>query len=321
MKKALKVVLSFALAAVFLYFAFRGIGWADFWSGLLSADWLWMAAYAVAAVLALVFREVRWRGMLLPFDSSLRRLDVWDSINVGNVVNVVLPGAGEFVRCGYVGKRSGYDKALGTIVSERICDFLAVGLVFVLALSLSGDAVREFFRDTVAGPAAARFGNAAVWIAVAAAVLLFVAAVFLVRRFRDSSRICGRIASALRGVLDGLAGFLKIRGKVVFLLSTVMIWLMYTLMTFFAIRALPALSGLTFVDALFISGLGNIASVIPVPGGIGAYHYIIALTLQSVYGIEWSVGLVFATLSHEAHAVIILLLGLASYLRLSIKKY
>jgi len=321
MKKALKIVLSFILAAVLLFFAFRGIDWSAFWSGLLQTDWRWMVAYLVVAVLALVFREMRWRGMLLPF-GPVRRLDVWDSINVGNVVNVVLPGAGEFVRCGYVSKRGrvGYDKSLGTIVSERLWDFLAVGIVFVLALSFAGKRVRNFFRESVVGPLSQRFGSVGIWLVVLGAIAILVLIFVIIWRCRERSRFCGKVASVLKGVIDGFSSFMKIRRKGLFSLYTVGIWLMYTLMTYFALRAVPSLSGLSFVDALFISGLGNIASVIPVPGGIGAYHYLIALTLQSVYGVEWQTGLLFATLSHEAHAVVILLLGLVSYVRLSVKK-
>ena len=116
----LKYLLSLALAGALVYFALRGIDWRAFAEGLGETRWGYALLYLLAALLALVFREERWRAMMLPLNPEVRRIDAWDSANVGNVVNVVLPGAGEFVRCGYISsKRFSYDKAFGTSVSER----------------------------------------------------------------------------------------------------------------------------------------------------------------------------------------------------------
>jgi hypothetical protein len=95
---------------------------------------------------------------------------------------------------------------------------------------------------------------------------------------------------------------------------------MYVLMCWAGFKALPMLDSLTFVDALFISAVGNIASVIPVPGGIGAYHYLVALTLQSIYAATWDTGILYATLCHETHAILIIVLGILSYFRLTLRK-
>lgn len=109
-------------------------------------------------------------------------------------------------------------------------------------------------------------------------------------------------------------------GKWLFAFWTVCIWLMYILMSYLVLLAVPDLAGLGFADALFISAIGNIASVIPVPGGIGAYHYLVALTLSSLYGAGWGTGILYATLSHELHAVLIIILGIASYFSQTLRK-
>ena len=57
---------------------------------------------------------------------------------------------------------------------------------------------------------------------------------------------------------------------------------MYLLMCYSILKAVPALSGLGLEDALFFTAVGNIASVIPVPGGIGAYHYLVALSVSTL---------------------------------------
>lgn len=257
---------------------------------------------------------------MLPLNPEVRRIDAWDSANVGNVVNVVLPGAGEFVRCGYISsKRFSYDKAFGTIVSERAWDVIAVGLLFVAALALNWDTFGNFFVENIWRPLNSRMSLSLWWI-IAALAVLAAACLLLVFRFRNRSSFCGKAAGALHNMWSGLASVTRMRRPWAFVLYTAGIWCMYMLMCYFVFRAVPALSHLTLLDALFISSVGNIASVIPVPGGIGAYHYLVALALQSLYGASWETGILAATLNHELHAIIILLVGALSYACLTVRR-
>ena len=316
----LKYLLSLALAGALVYFALRGIDWRAFAEGLGETRWGYALLYLLAALLALVFREERWRAMMLPLNPEVRRIDAWDSANVGNVVNVVLPGAGEFVRCGYISsKRFSYDKAFGTIVSERAWDVIAVGLLFVAALALNWDTFGNFFVENIWRPLNSRMSLSLWWI-IAALAVLAAACLLLVFRFRNRSSFCGKAAGALHNMWSGLASVTRMRRPWAFVLYTAGIWCMYMLMCYFVFRAVPALSHLTLLDALFISSVGNIASVIPVPGGIGAYHYLVSLALQSLYGASWETGILAATLNHELHAIIILLVGALSYACLTVRR-
>ena len=314
----IKYTLSAVLAAVLVYFAFRGVDWQAFREGLRQTRWTYVALYFIVALLALVFREERWSALIRPLDPQVRRLHVWDSINVGNIINIVLPGAGEFARCGYVSsRRMGYDKALGTIACERLCDVVAVAVLLFAAMILQRERFGAFFLENIWTPMAGRLGGALVWLA-AGAVLLLAAACWAVLHFRSRVPLFARIADSLRGLGAGFASVARLENKGTFLLSTVGIWTMYILMFWCTLRALPALDGLSMTDALFLSAVGNIASVIPVPGGIGAYHYLVALSLQSLYGLDWDSGILVATLGHEAHAILIIVIGVISYLRLSV---
>ena len=316
----IKYTLSGILAVVLVWFAFRGVDWKAFWAGLQQTRWFWVAVYFVAALLALVFRERRWTALMRPLDPSLRRLHVWDAINVGNLVNVVLPGAGEFVRCGYVSsKRMSYDKALGTIVCERLSDVVAISILLIIALAAKWSTFGPFFVENVWTPMAGRMGGSMVWLLVGVVALLaaFIWAIF---HFRDRVRFFGKISEKLRGLGAGFASIAKMDRKWPFIFSTVGIWAMYVAMMWCTIRAIPMLDALTLTDALFLSAVGNLASVIPVPGGIGAYHYLVALSTQSLYGASWETGILLATLGHEAHAILIIVVGVISYAHLTLQK-
>ena len=322
-KKAANIIkysLSAALAAILVWLAFRGVDWKAFWAGLQQTRWLYMVLFFVAATLALVFREERWRALMHPLDPEIRRLPVWDAINIGNLVNVVLPGAGEFVRCGYVrSRRMSYDKALGTIACERVFDVIMVFLLILVALVLKWESFGTFFVESVWQPMAGRLGGSLGWV-LAGVVALLAALVWAVFRFRTRVPLFERIAGAFRGIASGFASIAKMERKWPFLLSTLGIWAMYVLTMWCTVRSIPALDSMTGVDILFLSAVSNIASIIPVPGGIGAYHYLVALTAQTLYGATWETGILAATLGHEAHALLIIVVGVISYISFSLRK-
>jgi len=315
----IKYTLSFLLAGVLVYFAFKGVDWTAFWQGLQETRWGWVAMFILFSVLALVIREERWRALIKPFDQEAKRLDIWDATNVGNVVNVVLPGAGEFVRCGYVSRRNlSYDKAFGTIICERACDIVAIILLFVIALVTGWDKFGNFFVEQIWQPSAGKASFSMGWI-VAAVVLLIAVGIWAIFHWSGSNKFCGKVAGWIKGLGAGFTSMSKMKHKGLFILYTVGIWAMYVGMSWSGLKALPMLSELTLSDAIFISAVGNIASVIPVPGGIGAYHYLVALTLQSIYGATWDTGILYATLCHESHAILIIVLGIVSYVSLTLR--
>ena len=59
------------LAAVLLYFAFRGVKWADFMDGIRSCDFRWSLVSMAASILAFVVRGLRWRQVMLPLNPSI----------------------------------------------------------------------------------------------------------------------------------------------------------------------------------------------------------------------------------------------------------
>lgn len=318
--KTVKYILSLAIAAVLVWLAFRSVDWASFLDGLNQTRWGFIALFIAASIGALVFRTLRWQALLGPIGAEVRPLVIWDANNIGNLTNIVLPGSGEFVRCGYVATgKARYDKVFGTVLMERIWDILAIVILFVLAICLNRARFGSFFAEHIWGPLSAKAGGSLPWIA-AAMLLVLAAALWALWHFRNRSKLCRKAADAVKGLAEGFGSIAKMRRKWLFALYTAGIWAMYILMCWFVMKAMPALEGLSFVDAIFISAVGNIASIIPVPGGIGAYHYLIALSLSSIYAVPWATGILFATLNHELHAVLVIILGVASYLRFSLGK-
>lgn len=342
----IKYVVSVALAAVLLYFSFRGVNWTDFLDGLRACSWGWIAVAMGAGVMSFWLRGLRWRELLIPIDPSTRRLVSFNAINIGLLANLIFPRIGEFVRCGFITRHSAviqdnanpsgkshlasYDKVLGTVITERSLDVLTLlSLVAILFFSMR-EKVGNFLTDKIINPLFGRIDMGLTWILALTIITgIGILSVWLVRKFRDRNRIAAAVCRLASGMWGGLVSLFKIRRWWLFVIYTILIWTMYWLMSMSVLLAVQGmdmsmlsadfsgavekLAGLGASDALFLMIVGSLSSLVPVPGGFGAFHYIVATALTSVYGVPFGVGIMFATLSHESQTITQILCGGLSY--------
>ena len=323
-RNILKYTLSLVLAAVLLWFCFREVNWQEFLESLKGCRWEWVMLSILAGVLSNWFRAERWREILLPLDAGTSRRSVFNSVNIAYLANFIFPRIGEFVRCGVVSRDSavqgdrkdgqglGYDKVLGTVVTERSIDLLMMFGILVGFLCLKWNEFGAFFIDNIWLPASGRLNLNLWWIAVIllAAVGLCVAFVVF---FRDRNVLASKLWSILKGVGEGLVSCFRMKNAWKFILHSVLIWLMYFLMSYTSMRAVPLLDSLGLADAMFLMLVGSLGWLVPVPGGFGAFHYIVALALSTVYSLPFELGIIFATISHESQSIMMALTGLVSY--------
>lgn len=344
-RKAIKYIAAAVTAAAMLYFSFREVKWDDFIASLCGCDWIWIIAAMIAGVISFWLRAVRWRELLLPIDPDTSGKVTFNAINISYLVNLVLPRAGEFARCGIVTehsapdsedggrKKASYDKVLGTVVLERSWDVMTM-LLLVLALAvMMWGRFGEFFTDKIIAPVSGRMNMSLFVLGIGAAAVCIVL-LWTLMRLRGRSRTASAILGFLKGLYQGAISCLGMKKAWLFFLYTALIWTMYWAMSFavlLAVQGMDAsalapefagaverLAGLGAADALFLMLAGSLSSLIPVPGGFGAFHYIVAVALSSVYGIPFPMGIVFATLSHESQTLTMLICGGASYVSESV---
>lgn len=323
-KDILKYTLSAVLAIVLLYFSFRGVKWEDFIEGIRTCRWEFILLSMAAGIAAFWFRSIRWRQLLVPIDQNTEKLTTFNAVNIGYIANFVFPRIGEFVRCGVVSRRSkdgkaSYDKVLGTVVMERGWDLLSMLVLMVVLLAARWEKFGNFFISQMWEPMAESLDFSIWWIA-GGLVGIACATLYVMWRTRDTNAIVKKIWEFLRGLIQGLSSCLKMKDKWSFVFSTALIWGMYWLMAAATMWALPALDQLTITDALFLSLAGSFGWLIPVPGGFGAFHFIVASALQAIYGIPFELGIIFATLSHESQAVTMAVFGGVSYISEAVRK-
>ncbi len=344
----LKYGSSVALAAALLYGSFRGVCWGDFLQGLKACRWGFVVLSMAFGLLAFYLRALRWRELLLPIDRTTSRLTCFNAINISYLVNMVLPRVGEFVRCGYITAHSpkeldsnesnhrvaSYDKVLGTAALERSVDVAAMLSIVSVFLFFTWNRFGGFFSEKVLGAASGSLSAGKV-IVMVACVFAAVSAIFCAILFAGKLKILGKVRDFCKGIWVGFISCLRMKGAWKFFVLTAGIWLCYWMMSvtiLWSLRgispdsvslelasAVETLQGLGLTDAMFLMLVGSLSSIVPVPGGFGAFHFLVSSAISYVYGIPVQFGMIFATLSHESQAVNQILWGGISWISESLR--
>ncbi len=323
-KKAIQWIAMLALAGVLLYFAFRGVKWEDFVNGIKNCRWEWIVLSMAASIAAFVVRGLRWRLVMLPLNPAISRREAYDGVTIAYLTNFALPRAGEFARCGVIsatGKAS-FESVLGTVVLERTWDMLSYVIILVLILFAGDSAFMGFVNESVLSPLVDRFQMRLLWIVAAVIIAVLVCCWMLwhCRAVIKKTKVGGKLYAVLAGLLRGLKSGLKMKHKGLFFFYTFLLWFCYWLMSFCTIQAFPEVGFLNWADALFLMVVGGLGWIVPVQGGIGAYHFILSMAMASIYGIDQTQGVVFATISHESQALTMFICGAVSLFAIYITK-
>ncbi len=251
-----------------------------------SANYLWIVLVILAFTVSNISRAIRWNMLLRPLGYSPRLINAFLCTVLGYFANLGLPRLGEVVRAGTMAQyeKIPLEKTMATIVLDRLVDAISILSATALALFLQYDTIIAFAMEYV--DLSSRFGglgSVLLWAVLVLAVFLLLFLAFRKRILRTA--LYGRIRELAAGFRDGLVSISKIDRPLLFILHSVNIWLMYFLMTWLCFFAFEPTSGLTAVVALVVFVFGGWGIVIPSPGGMGTYHFLVQTALQ-MYGIN-----------------------------------
>lgn len=261
-----------------------------------SAGALAVVAAAVGVyALATAVRGWRWHRLLRAAKVPHATRDAYALVPVGYMGNTVLPArGGELLRVFLLASRSTARRreVLGSIVSERLVDALALALLFV--------------GLTFAGVADSPLGERPALLAIAAVALGLVALrLYLALRRRGRLDAFARRVRPFAGALAPLLGRLGVLlGSV-----TVGVWLLEGLVLWLVSRSLEL--HLTLVGSCFVLVLSAFLSLVPAaPGYVGTYDAAIIFALKAL-GITGGQAVGFALLTRFVVFVPITVVGLA----------
>lgn len=312
MRRALRLGISLALSALFLWLAFRDVDFRVV-SDLLGAVSLpFVGAYVATLVFIQGARAARWDILVRPF-ATITRAAAFRISNLGAMLVLVLPlRLGELSRPYLLKRESGapMSAGLGAVVVERAVDGLLVTLFFFLSTMISGDDARVPQGLHTAALLALSFFGAAM-LAVVATLLWRTAALEVTRRIVApiSTALAARLTEMLVAFVDGLRSLPSARAVVGLVAWTAVYWLANGLGYWFVMLAfgwsLPATAGFTLVSIIVI------AIMVPAgPGFLGTYQAGIVLGLTAIYGVGVSEAATYGLVVYPLNVLVVIGFGL-----------
>lgn len=316
-KSFLKYSISLLVAVALFWYLYKDIDFTDMMARFRQADLTWVYLSIALSFLSHLIRAYRWNLLLEPLGYNLKTGRTFLAVMVGYLVNFIVPRAGEVSRCGILNKTDNVpiSQGFGSVVTERIIDVLCLLIIVLITLSLEFDRLRDFFFNLISQKTEGVEVNYTIWIVLASIALVAVIGFILLKRNQTwlmQKPLIRKIAEFLKQLVQGILSIRKLKKKSQFVLSTVLMWILYFFMTYVVIYSLDETSGLTITAGFTMLVLGGIGMATPVQGGIGAFHYLMSAGLM-LYGIPENDGIFFAFLLHTTNSVAIMILGLITF--------
>ena len=264
-------------------------------------------------------RALRWRLLMEPLGYRPAILNTFFAVLIGYLTNQAVPRLGEVLKCTVLARyeKIPADKLVGTIILERIIDAVTLLLIFGITLliqpGLYSELLAHVFNKT--GEDHGKDTPLYVFALIAIGVVVLLVGAWMVFRkktFADLTRIFRNIAGR---IWQGLTAIQHLRKRGRFMLLTVLLWSLYLSGGYVGFYALQETEQYGVKEAFTVLSAGSIGMIIPTPGGIGAYAYLIERTMQ-LYGLKQSIAVAFGWLLWLSQTVVILIGGLVSFILL-----
>jgi uncharacterized protein (TIRG00374 family) len=278
--------------------------WGVFARSFADLSWLWVGAGLIVSLATYYGRALRWAVMLRPMRPQVRVWALFKATAIGFTAVVVLGRPGEFVRPYLISlkERVPLSSQFAAWFLERVCDLLAMLLMFGFALSQIqrsrtrlGPQFRWVFETG---------GYAVGGMVLACAVILIMMGRFpaLMReRLVEALRVLperyhARVQGAIGTFMDGTVSTTSQKSVLQLSFYTIVEWVLIALSMVCLFKAHPATASLRCQDALIFMGFVAFGSVLQIPGVGGGVQIVSIVVLTRLYGVPLEVASTLAIL-------------------------
>lgn len=251
-----------------------------------GANYLWILLVLVAFTLSNISRAIRWNMLLKPLGYTPRLINSFLAVVLGYFANLGLPRMGEIVRPATIARyeKVPLESAIGTIVTDRILDVISILIVTAFALLAEFDNIWAFFVENASiGDKLDLLRKLAIYGSIA---LVAVFAIFWVfRKQIMQTSLFEKVKEIAIGFWNGIQSIRKVDKVGLLILHSVNIWFMYFMMTYLCFFSFAPTAHLPAMAGLVVFVFGGWGVVIPSPGGMGTYHFMVMAAL-AIYGIS-----------------------------------
>lgn len=274
-----------------------------------KANYFYIFLSLVIAMIGHWSRAYRWKFALNHLGFYPKFYNSFLTVLVSYFVNLTVPRSGEISRAVLIKKYEEipFDKAFGTIVAERIVDFLIFLLFVIIGFVFQYETLLKFLLTN----------NVSFQSIILFSIAMFVlGVVFLLIWIYAEWSIILKLKKKFEGLLIGMKTVLEMKNKWHYIFHSFFIWFCYLAMFYIAIFALQETSVISF-DIIIMGFIFGSLAIGFSNGGLGAYPFSIAL-LFSLYGISNDVGTAFGWLVWTSQTVLTIFSGILSFLLLPI---
>ena len=315
MNRIIKFILGVLISVIGLYYAFRQINFWELWIIIKNVNFILVILAIVILLLSNIIRAWRWQILVKPI-KYVSFEPAFSSIMIGYFGNSVLPfRMGEFLRAFVVADKTSLtaSTAFGTIVIERILDFIGLSIVILLIMTV-------YPLTSVGGS-----------IIIGVIVLSLTAFIFffLFGGFKSSLLVkieklsllriglLHKILLFIKNFLDGATTIRATNKLGIILLYTLIIWIMYYCSTYLATIAIGIELEWFGFGVLLIST--TLAISIPAaPGYVGTYHAAAVYILTNLFDVGRSNAQAAAIILHAVGTIPIVIIGAGYFLNSSL---
>ncbi len=281
----------------------------ELWNNILLADLKWVFLSLFFGLLSHASRAYRWKYLLEPMGYQPQFANSFMAVMGGYLANLGVPRSGEVLRGATISTYEDipFEKAFGTIVSERIADLVMLMLIVIAGLLIQTEGILNYFENHDINP----------FVTIGTVFLAVILGIFLLKLVKSSQhKIMVKVRNFARGLLEGMRSIVKMKRKKEFIFHTVFIWVMYLLMFYVIKFAIPETTPLSIagIMAAFIVGSFAISTT---NGGIGVYPIAMGAVLL-LFGVNQQAGEAFGWIVWGSQTVLVILLGGFSLLFLPI---
>lgn len=306
-------------AILLLWLAFRGANLAELWRYSKEANPLPLALLFLSGLFSHFLRAYRWTFLLSPLkqpsDKKIGLFNSFYAVMIGYAVNVAIPRGGEVARLISICKDEELPWAgvLSTMLIDRMLD-LAL-LVFLL-----GSCLLVLPENIAASMPWLKPGGLSLLGATVLGLVLLPNAGTILKKILNLKLVTEKVPEKLQSKLTELAdqfdcGTKSLKNPLLYPLIAALsfaIWSMYWLNFYLVIWAFNLQDRVTPLKSLIVFTIGSVGVLIPTPGSVGSFHYLVKQGMIMTADIGADQALAFATVLHFFSFVLVVCLPTAA---------
>ncbi len=282
----------------------------ELWNQIINANqnWIWLSI--LISIISHLSRAYRWGFLLKPLGYQSNTLVNFCALMVGYTTNLVIPRSGEFIKTGLVSKHSKipYQKLFGTVITERLLDLVMLLLIVCIGFLINTQLLLQYIETSKIQPEKTLFLTG---IIITVLILGFI----ILKKIEIA--FISKFKKLFNELYEGVLSIFKLKNWLSFSFHTIFIWACYILM-FYVVKF-----GVIGVHELEVSGviiafIAGAFAISTTNGGIGAYPIMVGLA-TTLFGINKLNGEAYGWIIWGSQTIMNLILGLASYIYLSLK--